>query len=78
VGPRDLRWSIGSTFPSFGRPLLLHFWFGGLAVRRLVLNNTKQSTKTCMLRDNGSDAHHSYWCYKITYLPPRTGVGDSG
>jgi len=31
-----------------------------------------------MLRDNGSDAHHSYWCYGGTNWPPSTGAGDSG
>ena len=27
---------------------------------------TKQTTKTFMLRDKGSDKHHSYWCYGST------------
>jgi hypothetical protein len=39
--------------------------------------NTKQGTKTCVLGDNGSDTHYSYWCYGGTYWPPSTRSGDS-
>jgi hypothetical protein len=33
---------------------------------------TKQSSKTSMLRDKGSTAHHSHQCCGSTYLPPST------
>jgi hypothetical protein len=39
---------------------------------------TKQSSKTCMLRDNGSDLYHSYWCYGDTHWPPFIGSSDTG
>jgi hypothetical protein len=40
--------------------------------------NTKQITKTCMLSDNGRNAHCCYWCNGGTHWPPSIGSGDSG
>ena len=37
-----------------------------------------RSTKTGMLRDNGSDSYDSYWCYEDARWPPSTGSGDRG
>jgi hypothetical protein len=37
----------------------------------------KQSTKTGMLRDNGSNSYNSYWCHAGTCLPPCTGSNDT-
>ena len=30
-----------------------------------------------MLRDNGSDSYHSYWCYEGTHWPAFVGSGNS-
>ena len=38
----------------------------------------RQKTKTCLLGDNGSNVHCSYWCYGGIRWPPSTGTGDSG
>jgi len=46
--------------------------YGGLIVRRTVPGKTKQSSKTSMLRDNGSNVHHFHQCCGSTYLSPLT------
>ena len=64
-----------------GGPLTLHLL--SLAIHQFCIltlvtwlsdgycqEKTKQNAKTCMLRDNGSNAHYSYWCYGGTGLPP--------
>ena len=41
--------------------------------------NTKQSTKTCVLGQNGSYTHYSYWCKAaLTGLPPLDLVTQGG
>jgi len=44
----------------------------------LCQEEAKQSTKTGMLRDNGSDSYDSYWCYGGACWPPSAGSADEG
>jgi len=60
--PKVVHW----LYISILRPSVLHPYFDGLAVRRLVPKRSKKSTKTCMFRDNGSNAQ----CHRSIYLPP--------
>jgi len=42
----------------------------------LCQEEAKQSTKTGMLRDNGSDSYNSCWCYGGTRWPFSAGSAD--
>jgi hypothetical protein len=63
-------WLIDYTSLSLDHPFLLHPYYGGLAVRRLVPRKSYQSSKTCLLRDNGSNVLYSHQCFGSIYFPP--------
>ena len=51
-------------------------WWPGCQTAR-AKKKAKQSSKTSMLRHNGSNVHHSHHCCGSTYLPPSTGASDT-
>jgi hypothetical protein len=73
--PRVVHWLYISIIRSSITFASLVWWLGCEIVS--AKKKTRQSSKTCMPRDNRSDAHYSHQCCGSTYLPPSTEVGST-
>ena len=74
LGPKVVHWLYVSIIRPSTSFSSLVWWSGS---KTASAEKTKQKTKTSMLRDNGSDLYHFYWCYGGTHWPASVGSVDS-
>ena len=70
--PKVVHWLYIATV----QPSASSVWWPGCQ----TASATKRLSKVqrCMLRYNGSDLYHSYWCYGDTHWPPSAGSSETG